>query len=901
VVKRRQRSQQEFFVSQGELPDIAPKEGAKGRTIALDWFEQTLRVAVGLTRATVSVQVRSSGLADEDLERLKTYQVFATRESNLGQKFGRVGVEAESLPRLLAVYHSFATRPQDEPCLVVSVGRTGGKCGLVAGGELAGERPLPQELSLRGIWSRYLEGNAPLRKHIEMLCVTRPEAEAEVFEGFARALKTGEPYDEGRIRLRPPIDLNSSLPGLLSFCQVADPGGEAKAVILADWAATHSNLADLLGREYRPVLSPPPEAAFDQAVVGLVAYGLQKKREEEKKNSQRLADLGAQLERLSSEFGLLWVAGLTKELITDLENISPAIGRADGALNQYLQLDASATALGAALRRAASSPEGGAGKSLKELGAEWDRLSKALEELEARHRASYFIRLIEEARRHRSLQQKADLLKSLLGLEEVLVAVGSVLSTDDLNDIEVCETKGDGNAIVVESLVERGYRDAESKKLIQRPKVRVRLETPVPAVKRGTEQRPKTARKNPAEPRPRTEATLQPGTAQTSAGSGSGTPPAERRQVVAPTPAPGPGAASPRKVVLATLAAGMLLLTTLGLVWYVSLLSSRAPGATIGPDSQQSVPGKQSSTNGSGDTTPVNSGQENTEAPSATANVNSNANAELAPGSGAINVSSNLGDVRVWVGNNQVYLSRRFTTQALDLAPGQYVLRATRAGYPDWSAVVSVRLGERTPVFIAFKLAQDGDEDPGALAETQQPQTPTTNGVALQYLDLANRLYQHRDYQGTLAQANEGLKYDPSNVALLRLKASAEDALRVQAAPASTPARETTETQTFPAPAEVRAPAAPAPSTYQPPVVVKRYIPSYPESARAYGAAGSVEVRVNIDEQGRVVSAKAVGGHPLLRLVAEAAARQWRYTPAQRGGQPVRAEATIVFNFERPR
>ncbi|HKV33625.1 MAG TPA: energy transducer TonB, partial [Pyrinomonadaceae bacterium] len=48
--------------------------------------------------------------------------------------------------------------------------------------------------------------------------------------------------------------------------------------------------------------------------------------------------------------------------------------------------------------------------------------------------------------------------------------------------------------------------------------------------------------------------------------------------------------------------------------------------------------------------------------------------------------------------------------------------------------------------------------------------------------------------------------------------------------------------------------------------------PQYPPIARAAHAAGTVVVQVLIDENGSVVSAKAVSGHPLLQAVAVAAA-----------------------------
>ncbi|HEX8397632.1 MAG TPA: energy transducer TonB [Pyrinomonadaceae bacterium] len=73
--------------------------------------------------------------------------------------------------------------------------------------------------------------------------------------------------------------------------------------------------------------------------------------------------------------------------------------------------------------------------------------------------------------------------------------------------------------------------------------------------------------------------------------------------------------------------------------------------------------------------------------------------------------------------------------------------------------------------------------------------------------------------------------------------------------------------------------------------------PPYPQAARALRASGVVNVQVLIDENGRVVSAQAVSGHPLLRAAAESAARQARFNPTMLSNQPVKVSGTIVYNF----
>jgi protein TonB len=73
--------------------------------------------------------------------------------------------------------------------------------------------------------------------------------------------------------------------------------------------------------------------------------------------------------------------------------------------------------------------------------------------------------------------------------------------------------------------------------------------------------------------------------------------------------------------------------------------------------------------------------------------------------------------------------------------------------------------------------------------------------------------------------------------------------------------------------------------------------PPYPAAARAVRASGAVSVQVLIDETGRVVSASAVSGHPLLRQAAEQAARSARFSPTQLSGQAVKVSGIITYNF----
>jgi TonB family protein len=73
--------------------------------------------------------------------------------------------------------------------------------------------------------------------------------------------------------------------------------------------------------------------------------------------------------------------------------------------------------------------------------------------------------------------------------------------------------------------------------------------------------------------------------------------------------------------------------------------------------------------------------------------------------------------------------------------------------------------------------------------------------------------------------------------------------------------------------------------------------PAYPAAARAVRASGAVNVQVTIDENGTVISASAVSGHPLLRQAAEQAARASKFATTYLSGKPVKVVGVIVYNF----
>jgi TonB family protein len=60
---------------------------------------------------------------------------------------------------------------------------------------------------------------------------------------------------------------------------------------------------------------------------------------------------------------------------------------------------------------------------------------------------------------------------------------------------------------------------------------------------------------------------------------------------------------------------------------------------------------------------------------------------------------------------------------------------------------------------------------------------------------------------------------------------------------------------------------------------------------------GTVHVAIVVDTTGKVISAKAVDGSPMLRGSAELAVKQWRFKPSTMNGKPVNGSGTVSIVF----
>lgn len=80
-------------------------------------------------------------------------------------------------------------------------------------------------------------------------------------------------------------------------------------------------------------------------------------------------------------------------------------------------------------------------------------------------------------------------------------------------------------------------------------------------------------------------------------------------------------------------------------------------------------------------------------------------------------------------------------------------------------------------------------------------------------------------------------------------------------------------------------------------LAVKLNVPVYPAIERQRRIEGLVMVEVTIDEEGKVVSAKATSGPRGLRQTSEDAARRSKFKPYTVNGQPVKVTGFMTYNF----
>jgi protein TonB len=83
----------------------------------------------------------------------------------------------------------------------------------------------------------------------------------------------------------------------------------------------------------------------------------------------------------------------------------------------------------------------------------------------------------------------------------------------------------------------------------------------------------------------------------------------------------------------------------------------------------------------------------------------------------------------------------------------------------------------------------------------------------------------------------------------------------------------------------------------QPPKVIHREAPVYPQEARARRIIGTVRVEAVVDKQGNVINPRVIQGHKIFWDAALGAVKGWKFKPATAQGQPVEQTVQIQLEF----
>lgn len=269
----------------------------------------------------------------------------------------------------------------------------------------------------------------------------------------------------------------------------------------------------------------------------------------------------------------------------------------------------------------------------------------------------------------------------------------------------------------------------------------------------------------------------------------------------------------------------------------------------------------------------------------------SNSNTELPAEQAAVLILlTNADGVTVWINGQQQGVISKGRPGSFRLPPGTQNISATTQGYDQYQRGINLEAGEKRTLFIPLRASG----------------TPTTANRerARQYLKSAQALVQRRNYPAAIDQLNEGLRLDPNNQELLREKQKTESALAILTRPSSTPVpQQPSRRQEYQEPIVIQQPRPPrqldvVPIHYEAPRLIRKFEMAYPQTARNMRVSGVVVVDVSLDEQGRVIDARAVSGPMLLQQAAVEAAKRSSYSPARRNGQSVSSSLKVNFVFK---
>ena len=172
-------------------------------------------------------------------------------------------------------------------------------------------------------------------------------------------------------------------------------------------------------------------------------------------------------------------------------------------------------------------------------------------------------------------------------------------------------------------------------------------------------------------------------------------------------------------------------------------------------------------------------------------------------------------------------------------------------------------------------------------------------GSAISIHAVDHDYYAFKDARGGLAFVRSAdvdlIPPDPRRPAIVPETARSLKDVRVADAPRREGAPGLDEEPLEPGPME---PSAPRAEELEPPALLSKVDPVYPESARRAGVEGTVVLEAGISETGRVTDVQVMRGLPMgLSEAAEEAVRRWQYRPARGRTGPIPSRKTVRIVF----
>jgi TonB family protein len=172
-------------------------------------------------------------------------------------------------------------------------------------------------------------------------------------------------------------------------------------------------------------------------------------------------------------------------------------------------------------------------------------------------------------------------------------------------------------------------------------------------------------------------------------------------------------------------------------------------------------------------------------------------------------------------------------------------------------------------------------------------------GSAISIHAVDHDYYAFKDSRGGLAFVRSAdvdlIPPDPRRPAIVPEAARSLKDVRVADAPVRETGAAGEEEPLEPGPME---PSAPRADELEPPALLSKVDPVYPESARRAGVEGTVVLEASISETGRVLDVQVMRGLPMgLSEAAAEAVRHWQYRPARGRNGPIPSRKTVRIVF----